>query len=170
MKMPEVEKNPKGQLLLDPQQLARQAVGSNFSRYNGGWIKHVIGLDKTKTNGFSLLGRFLNAGLQWLDPGLYLDCSVAGSRNRPEKRYTLFRLLETGDIEVLNRQGDFKDWAVRLWPAIEEALKKIYTSPSDSWCKEELNPWLAEVSDDELIRELYRRGYEVARRQAAKNI
>lgn len=166
--MPEVEKNPKGQLLVDPQQLARQAAGSNFSRYNGGWVKYIIGLDKSKTNGYSLLGRFLNTGLQWLDPGLYLDCSVAGSRNHPEKRYTLFQLLETGEIKVLERQGDFKDWAVRLWPAIEEALKKIYT-PSDSWRKEVPNPWLAEVSDEELICELRRRGYEVAQRQTAKH-
>lgn len=162
--MPKVEKNPKGQLLLDPQQLARQAAGSNFSRYNGGWVKHIIGLDKTKTNGFSLLGRFLNAGLQWLDPGLYLDCSVAGSRRHLEKRYTLFRLFETGEIKVLERQGDVKDWAIRLWPAIEHVLKEIYAAGGGS---QDDNSWLAKVSDDDLIRELYRRGFEVKRREIA---
>ena len=120
-----VEKNDRGQMLLDPLALAKQAAGGNFSRYNGGWVKRVTKLDKRQTNGYSLVGDFLKAGMQWVSPGVYLDCSIAGSRKHPDKHYTLFRLQRDGTVENVAEVENRRDWAVKLWPAIETALADV---------------------------------------------
>jgi len=116
-----IEVNEKGQLLLNVHEVAKVGAASNYTRYNGGWVKAVLGIDKAQTNGYSLVGDFVQ-GTTWLNPGLYLDCSIAGSRKHPEKYYTLFRLTQTGDVESLATAYDTRDWAVRLWSAIETAL------------------------------------------------
>lgn len=119
-----MDRNEKGQMLLDPEALAKKAAGDRFSRYNGGWIREVTRIDKTQTNGYSLVGNFLKGGKQWLSPGVYVDCSIGGSRKHREKRYTAFRLDGEGEVHVLGTAGDSRDWAVRLWPAIEQGLKE----------------------------------------------
>lgn len=162
-----IEKNDKGQLLLDPVALAKGVAGENFSRRNGGWVKNVVGLDKTKTNGYSLLGDFLNQGLQWLSPGLYLDCSIGGSRKNHQYWYTLFTLDSDGQVSKVAELNRYtRDWAVRLWPSVEEALRKQYEVTASNAAPEaaerEKPVLLREASDEELIQELARRGYFIA--------
>ena len=96
---------------------------STVTRYNGGWAKTVKGLDKSRTNGYSILGDFvdIDAPQYWKDGTLILDCDIHGSRKHPEKTYRLFR-YENGKLSLLSQVGDAKDWAVKLWPIIEEAL------------------------------------------------
>ena len=118
------ERNDMGQMLLDPVVLAKQAAGEDFTRYNGGWVKSVTKLDKRQTNGYSLVGDFLKEGLQWLSPGVYLDCSIGGSRKHPAKTYTVFLLKPDGSVEKLGSVEQCRDWAVRLWDIIEDGLNQ----------------------------------------------
>lgn len=122
-----IERNEKGQLLLDPVVLAKEAAqqGGSFSRYNGGWIKSITKLDKSQTNGYSLVGEFVKQGLQWLSPGVYLDCSISGSRKNQVKSYTVFKLEKDGSVKLLGTAGDSRDWAVKLWPVIESGLNDV---------------------------------------------
>ena len=100
-----------------------ETVGDDISRYNGGWAKTVKGLDKSRTNGYSILGDFvdIDAPQYWKDGTIILDCDIHGSRKHPKKTYRLFCYLD-GKLSLLAQEGDTKDWAVRLWPAIEDAL------------------------------------------------
>ena len=96
---------------------------STVTRRNGGWAKTVKGLDKSKTNGYSILGDFVNIDTPqyWKDGTIILDCDIYGSRKHPEKTYRLFQ-YQDGKLHLLTFVGDTKDWAVKLWPVIEEAL------------------------------------------------
>ena len=96
---------------------------STVTRYNGGWAKTVKGLDKSKTNGYSILGDFvdIDAPQYWKEGTIILDCDIYGSRKHPEKTYRLFQ-YQDGKLSLLSQVGDTKDWAVKLWPIIEEAL------------------------------------------------
>lgn len=158
-----MERNTKGEMLLDPITLAREAAGNNYSRYNGGWVKHVKVLDKSKTDGYSLVGPFLNEGLQWLPAGVYLDCSIAGSRKHPRRHYTIFTLSFEGKVEKVADTVYTRDWAPRLWPAIEKALAQCKPqAPSEALPEEKEENPLAKYDDRELIDELLRRGYDVS--------
>ena len=96
---------------------------STVTRYNGGWAKTVKGLDKSKTNGYSILGDFvdIDAPQYWKEGTIILDCDIYGSRKHPEKTYRLFQ-YQDGKLHLLTFVGDTKDWAVRMWPLIEEYL------------------------------------------------
>ena len=96
---------------------------STVTRYNGGWAKTVTGLDKSRTNGYSILGDFLDidAPQYWKEGTVILDCDIHGSRKHHKKTYRLFQ-YQDGKLHLLTYVGDTKDWAVRLWPTIEEAL------------------------------------------------
>ena len=117
------EAQPQKQVPRVLRQMYLETVGDDISRYNGGWAKTVRGLDKSKTNGYSILGDFvdIDAPQYWKDGTIILDCDIHGSRKHPKKPYRLFR-YENGKLSLLAQEGDTKDWAVRLWPAIEEAL------------------------------------------------
>lgn len=67
-------------------------------KYMSGWLKTVDGLDKTRNNGYSIVGDFVKAGdfKQNYNPGLYLDCSKEGSRKNQKWNYHLFRVDEDG--------------------------------------------------------------------------
>jgi hypothetical protein len=121
------EAQPKQEIPRVLRQMYMETLGtdrdSTVTRYNGGWAKTVRGLDKSKTNGYSILGDFvdIDAPQYWKNGTIILDCDINGSRKHPEKTYRLFR-YENGKLSLLAKEGDTKDWAVRLWPAIEEAL------------------------------------------------
>lgn len=91
-----------------------------FERYNGGWTKIVTGLDKSVTNGYSILGDFTTSGKKdWYSTNaLYLDCGIGGSRKNQERNYTLFRVNEKGE-PIIIAKSDGKNWATELWEAIE---------------------------------------------------
>lgn len=124
-----IERNEAGAYLLDPIVVAGGCV-KGITRYNGGWIKKIDGIDKSKTNGYSLVGEFVKAGLQWMTPGVYLDCSKGGSRKNVRYVYTVFVLCEDGTARAYNDnqitvEGRGGDWAVRLWPVVERALEEV---------------------------------------------
>jgi hypothetical protein len=123
-----IRKNDKGELLLNITTVAEKVI-PKFTRYNGGWIKQITGIDESKTNGYSLLGEFTPGRLVWNKPGLYLDCSIGGSRKNQEYKYSLFILQPDGTgkylgvTEVRYERGG--DWAPRLWDAITTALREF---------------------------------------------
>ena len=124
-----MERNENGAYLLNPAAVA-EGIVNGYTRYNGGWIKSVERLDKSKTNGYSLVGEFCKSGLQWMSPGVYLDCSIGGSRKNQRYVYTVFALREDGTTVAYNDdaiavEGRGGDWAVRLWPVIERALGEV---------------------------------------------
>lgn len=154
-----VERNDKGQILINIEEAAAENLPASaypfnkrpegFSRYNGGWIKQVTGIDKTKTDGYSILGPFAKAQKTWNNPGLYLDCSISGSRKNQTKYYHLFILNEDGTI---TRVGDelkgSLGWAVELWDSITNALNSIKAGPVKSELK------ILEEQESELIKQL----------------
>lgn len=122
------------------------------TRYNGGWLKTVTGLDKTKTNGYSIIGEFTKAGnyKHEYKNGLYLDCSKGGSRKNQEFNYHLFRVDDDGFhlIQVFEDGG--RNWACEFWENIEKELQteKTEDSPQDILNK------LSETYSDSEIEEL----------------
>jgi len=95
-----------------------------LERYNGGWTKRVTGLDKSKTNGYSLLGEFVKGATKknyYATPAIFVDCDVAGSRKYQKKRYQLFYLDNNGKMELLQTDTT-ADYAVNFWDKIEEKL------------------------------------------------
>ena len=124
------EQNAAGAYLLDLRRVAEEYV-DGFSRYNGGWIRKIDRIDKSKTNGYSLIGEFCRDGLQWMAPGVYLDCSRGGRRKYQRMIYTVFVLHEDGTVTAYNDDavvsdvGQGGDRFVRLWPAVERALEEV---------------------------------------------
>ena len=147
-----------------------------LTRYNGGWTKTVTGLDKTKNNGYSITGNFVNEGVQPLQHGLFLLCDVSGSRKNQVKHYYLVALRADGSVDTLaevtgtsgyDRGKSGHDWAVRLWEDIDayfaaeaaktepatlsEALASAAQTNPEAENKERLNcfkqfPLLSEIS------------------------
>lgn len=103
-----------------------------FSRYNGGWVKEVTGLDKSTMNGFSIEGSFISPTGGFHDirsEKLYIDCSIDGSRKNQEKQYTLFTFDAAGKyvplyVHEYDWSGSEKErgWAMAMWPHIEKHL------------------------------------------------
>jgi hypothetical protein len=183
-----MERNEKGQLLIvdlyktldaAPDVLGKDdKLHKHPSRYNGGWIKTVTGLDKTKMNGYSIEGEFVN-GPAWVTPGsIFVDCSKDGSRKNIREHHHLFRINDDGTATILSYACESRTWAIEFWPAIEEALKavpKVEAQPEPKkipWPEEEesetdQNPWIAashrikmieSLSNDEILAEARRRG------------
>ena len=98
-----------------------------WSRYNGGWMKTVTGLDKSVKNGFSLIGDFVDAGETANDygAGLYINCNIDGSRKNQEKIVQLLKLDENGNLTLLKEiKNGGRTWAVEFWELIEENLEE----------------------------------------------
>lgn len=94
--------------------------------YNGGWMKSITEIDRTKKNGYSLVGDFVEKeGLSLYDPGVYLLCDVQGSRKHHRKNYVVvaFDGEKVGKVAELEDGG--RDWALQLWDDIEKALAKF---------------------------------------------
>lgn len=104
---------------------------SYMDRYNGGWTKTVTALDKSKDNGYSLIGNFVQRtdSIAHQSPGLYLDCDIGGSRKNQIKFYTLFVLNVDGSTDLLKTFKHTPDWAVKCWPEIETYFANIGTAP-----------------------------------------
>lgn len=91
-------------------------------RYNGGWAKLVTGLDKTKTNGYSIIGSFIQGDepRYWKEGEIVIDCNIGGSRKHQQKSYTVLKYI-AGELVSIGTAGDSKSWAIKLWDALEEA-------------------------------------------------
>jgi len=114
----------------------------NGTRYNGGWAKKITGIDKSKSNGFSIQGDWVESGKEGYyrvtEGVLYLDCDIQGSRKNQNKEYTLFTILK-GEIIVLKTIKDCSSWALEFWPAIDKFLKtEISNNPLSKFSIEEL--------------------------------
>ena len=111
----------------------KQPTPINFKKqlgvelYNGGWCRKVTGIDKTKKQGYSILGPFI---LDWKylavqDPGVYVVCDVGGSRKHPSYDYILFT-WDGQNLNIVKTLEDAKgEWAVQLWPYITKQLAKF---------------------------------------------
>lgn len=93
-----------------------------YDRLHRNWRKTVTGLDKSKTDGYSLVGEFINDGPKWFHPGLYLACAWRGSVKNQSPYYALYYLSVDGEIETIADVDGGKDWAIKLWPVIQEKL------------------------------------------------
>lgn len=135
--------------MVDSNELANDFDGD---RYNGGWAKEITGLDKTKSNGYSLQGDFVAGGksgnYRVTEGCLYLDCDIQGSRKNQRNEYTLFTIA-AGEIKILATiNGDrTKTWAIDLWDTID----KFFVQPETD------NGPLAHVSTADLLAELAKR-------------
>ena len=85
----------------------------------------MVGLDKSKTDGYSLVGNFKGQRTEWYVEGnLYLDCGIGGSRKNQHKTYTLFTFTEDDKIDTLQVVEGHYDWAPQFWPTIEKYLQE----------------------------------------------
>lgn len=142
--------------------------GLDTTRYNGGWVKEITGINKEKSNGYSLIGDFLDGGKEAIVRctigKLYLDCGIGGSRKNQENEYTLFTIKDD-EILILKKVSKGKTWAIDLWPEIEKCLgeqpqqKDIAIIIAEKRATEIA---LKELSSDSLITELQNRGYDVS--------
>lgn len=110
-----MEMNEKGEILINP---------NNYqgTRYNGGWMKTITKINKEKTDGYSLIGEFINGPI-WIKPhSLLLDCGIGGSRKNQEKFYKLFTVDENGNEIKIADIDEGRDWAIKCWSFIEEYL------------------------------------------------
>ncbi|MDR0900162.1 MAG: hypothetical protein LBM26_00720 [Methanobrevibacter sp.] len=94
-------------------------------RSNGGWLKTIEKLDKSVSNGYSLVGDFVKAGdfEENYPEGLYLDCNKeAGKKSKEQQDYRLFR-LQDGKLRLLDMIIDGQgSWACDFWDTIEEEI------------------------------------------------
>ena len=156
-----MQTNEKGEILVNVEEIAKQTV-TDFSRYNGGWIKQITALDKTKNNGYSHIGDFVGNKSIWIRSGsIFLDCSKSGSRKNQHWSYTLFKINADGVGEVIplddmghvayGWDGQGGDWAVEFWPAIEKTLaeqaEKYPAIDEKATLREERGRLLARISE-----------------------
>lgn len=93
-------------------------------RSAGGWLKTIEKLDKSVSNGYSLVGDFVKSGDfdEEYEEGIYLDCNKEGKKSNPQQDYRLFR-LENGNLRfldiIINGKGS---WACDFWDTIEEEI------------------------------------------------
>jgi hypothetical protein len=129
-----------------------EAVCSNYSRYNGGWLKTITDLNKEKTNGYSLVGSFINTPAWLPHNSLILDCSIDGSRKNQKKSYHLLEVTKSGELaEIFSIQNSGNDWAIKLWDTIEKFLGT-----------EKGTNQLEGYSDEELLAEIKRRNIAIS--------
>ena len=123
------------------------------TRYNGGWLKNVTGLDKSKNDGFSILGNFVKGGNYKMDysKGLYLDCSKGGSRKNQRWNYHLFKVDQDGFhlLQVMENGG--RHWACEFWETIESELD---SNPEVS-SQDIVNMIYQQTGDEKILSEVY---------------
>ena len=82
-------------------------------------------LDKSVSNGYSLVGDFVKSGDfdESYSDGLYLDCNKEpGKKKKLQTDYRLFR-ISNGELRLLDMIIDGEsNWACEFWDTIEEEL------------------------------------------------
>ncbi len=123
----DAERDAQGRMLLNMEKVA--AVLPSHSRYNGGGVKQIERIDRSKTDGWSLIGEYCPSRANWCPPGLYLDISKSGSRANVNTNYQLFRLYADGTVACAgwaSTTQNGKSWATALWPAVDRELAEIH--------------------------------------------
>lgn len=136
--------------LIDSQEINPEFDGD---RYNGGWVKRITGVDKTKSNGYSLLGDFVDGGksraYRVTEGAIYLDCDIQGSRKNQRREFSLFTVINGGIVLLQSvREDRTTHWAIDMWPAIEQFFIRDQPEPDSP---------LAHISTEDLLAELARR-------------
>ncbi|RBQ23851.1 hypothetical protein ALNOE001_06420 [Candidatus Methanobinarius endosymbioticus] len=94
-------------------------------RSEGGWLKTVEKLDKSVSNGYSLVGDFVKFGdfEENYTEGIYVDCNKEKRKKKKAQHdYRLFRLAN-GQLRLLDMVIDGEsNWACEFWDTIEEEL------------------------------------------------
>ena len=121
----------------------------DYNFYNGGWVKEVTAVDKSKSNGYAFEGRFVNPinGLSECRDGLYIVCSIEGSRRRQKKCVAVFEIKDDEVTKVID-WVEGNDWALKIRDRVAELLNQPKENP------------LAKYSTEELLAELKRRGVQ----------
>ena len=100
----------------------REVTGATF--YNGGWVKAVTTVDKSKSNGYCFEGDFIQGatdGLAEVGDGLYIVCDVQGSRKHHRKHYAIYEVQGDEVTQALDWvQG--RDWALQIRDRVAELL------------------------------------------------
>jgi len=124
------------------------------------WRKLLTQVDKTKANGYAFVGEWLRAGERAeLEVGSFIFCyDEAGSMKNWYPVVRMFKVGVENDLEEVYRwEGNAREcsWALAVRDEIAAILEAQGQKPKEG-------P-LAGFSDEELIAELERRGYTVAR-------
>ena len=124
------------------------------------WRKLLTQVDKTQANGYAFVGEWLRAEERAeLEVGSFIFCyDEAGSVKNWYPVVRMFRVGAENDLEEVYRwEGNAREcsWALAVRDEIAAILEAQGQKPEEG-------P-LAGFSDEELIAELERRGYTVAR-------
>ena len=125
------------------------------------WRKLLAEVDREQSNGYAFIGEWLREGERAeVEIGSLILCyDETGSRKyrRPEVR--VFKVVESGLEEVYHWEGNFgeRSWAL----AVRDDIADILTEARGQ--EPEEGSLLANISDEELIAELRRRGYAVTK-------
>ena len=90
------------------------------------WVKHITGIDTSKSNGYMYEGEFVETGtVETADKnGVYLVMTRSGSRKYQTSYYRVVRLIDgklyRTDIATTDEK---KGWALRLRESIRELLE-----------------------------------------------
>lgn len=115
-----------------------------------GWIKHVKGVDETKSDGYAFDGDFLTGGreVELASGAILLRVDPEGSVQKGWKSGHVFRLEDDGSLTDLTEKTlSWKLDFLTIRDIVAEALG----------AQGEQSP-LAHVSDDDLLSEVHRRG------------
>jgi len=117
------------------------------------WAKRVDSVDFSKQNGFCFEGEFVPDGTVEYTPGVYLVATVTGSLMYQTTHYSVVRVKADG-VEVLAPYTTDRErgWALRIRDGVAALLAERVGQEENS---------LAAIADQDLIRELERRGYIV---------
>lgn len=138
-------------MILNWKEIIQDDTG-DYEFYNGGWVKEVTGVDKSKSNGYAFEGRFVNPinGLSECGDGLYIVCSIEGSRRRHKKCVAVFEIKNDKVTKAID-WVEGNDWALKIRDRVAELLNQPKENP------------LAKYSTEELLEELKRRGMQIDR-------
>ena len=133
---------------------------STLKPRQGNWCKIIEGIDKTRTDGYSIEGSFVSQIdlVTYQQPGLYLFCEKKGRKQGNQVQlYALFALEPNAEVKVFRElKTTTKDWAVQLWPDIEAYMQIQETS--------------AEIRRQELLRIIQSLEFELSQRRAELGI
>lgn len=129
--------------------------GAEF--YNGGWVKKLYEIDDSKKNGYKYVGDFLEGralrGLYEFTEGIYIVCSLEGTRRYHKKYIWLIEINDQG-VQFLHDEAFIgNDWSLQLLPLAKKVMKVA---------EERNQNQLAKFGYEQLINELKRRGFKVS--------
>jgi len=127
------------------------------------WRKQLEGVDKSKSNGYAFIGGWLKAGERAeLEAGTFvLTYDEPGSMKNWKPLVRLFKVTGEGLEKIFDWEGDYceRSWAL----AVRDKIADILAEAKHEQGEDEDSLKYTELTDDELIAELNRRGYTVTK-------